>query len=232
MSHLQVIYVFTHDSVFLGEDGPTHQPVEQLAGLRLVPNLAVVRPADGPEVAMAWALALGRKVGPTALILTRQDVPLLQRGASFSADVMFRGAYLLSEAVPRGGSASGGSALTPPAGGAPLVLIASGSEVAAVQQAQVILAAKGIASRVVSAPCPGLFLEQPEDYRRSVVPPGARTVVVEAARLDGWERLAGCAALMIGVDRFGASAPWKVIAEKLGFTGPQIADRIMRWLGA
>jgi transketolase len=220
MSHLQVVYVFTHDSVFLGEDGPTHQPVEQLAALRLVPNLAVVRPADGPEVAMAWSLALGRKSGPTALILTRQDLPPLMRRAEFSPDVMFRGGYVLSEASPKGGSSSG----------QPVVLIASGSEVSLAQQAQEILAGQGIATRVVSAPCPNLFLEQPEDYRRSVIPPGARKVVVEAAELSGWERLAGCEALLIGIDRFGASAPWKVIAEKLGFTGPKIADRVMRWL--
>jgi len=231
MSRLQVIYVFTHDSVFLGEDGPTHQPVEQLPGLRLVPNLLVVRPADGPEVAMAWALALERKDGPTALILTRQDVPPLKRPAGFSHDVLSRGGYLLSEASPRSGPATGAGAASSPAPGAPVVLIGSGSEVAPAQQAQEILAAKGIASRLVSMPCPGLFLEQDEPYRRSVVPKGARTVVIEAARLSGWERVAGCDSLMIGIDRFGASAPWKVIAEKLGFTGPQIADRIMRWLG-
>jgi transketolase len=221
MSHLQVIYVFTHDSVFLGEDGPTHQPVEQVPGLRLVPNLAVVRPADATEVAMAWTLALGRREGPTALILTRQDLPPLARRADFRPDVMFRGAYVLSEAAPKGWSASS----------APVVLIASGSEVSPAQQAQEILAGHGIATRLVSAPCPSLFLEQPEDYRRSVITPGARTVVVEAAEPRGWERLAGCDALLIGVERFGASAPWKVIAEKLGFTAPQIADRVLRWLG-
>ena len=135
---------------------------------------------------------------------------------------MFRGAYALSEAAPKGWSASA----------APVALIASGSEVSPAQQAQEILADHGIATRLVSAPCPNLFLEQPEDYRRSVIPPGARTVVVEAAEPKGWERLAGCDALLIGVSRFGASAPWKVIAEKLGFTAPQIADRVLRWLGA
>ena len=231
MSRIQVIYVFTHDSVFLGEDGPTHQPVEQLPGLRLVPNLAVVRPADGPEVATAWALALGRRDGPTAIILTRQDVPPLKRQAAFSSEVMFRGGYVLSETSPLGGPMSGGSAAPRPAQGGPVVMIASGSEVAPAQQAQEILAASGIATRVVSMPSPGLFLEQPEDYRRMVLPPGTKRVVLEAARLKGWEGVAGCEALMIGVDRFGASAPWKVIAEKLGFTGPQIADRILRWLG-
>ncbi len=221
MSHLQVIYVFTHDSVFLGEDGPTHQPVEQLPGLRLVPNLVVVRPADAPETAMSWSLALRRADGPTALVLTRQDLPLLRRPADFDFRLMRRGGYVLSEAAPAEGRP----------GGTPVVLVASGSEVAPAQQAQEILQEKGVAARVVSMPCPSLFLEQPEEYRRSVVPPGARTVVVEAARLQGWERVAGCDALLIGIDRFGASAPWKVIAEKLGFTGPQIAERVLRWLG-
>jgi transketolase len=228
MSRLQVIYVFTHDSVFLGEDGPTHQPVEQLPGLRLVPNLRVIRPADGPEVAMGWALALERRYGPTALILTRQDVPPLGRPAGFAREVMLRGGYVLSEASPRGGSET--VARIVPA--SPVVLIASGSEVAPAQQAQEILATQGVATRVVSMPSPDLFLEQDESYRRSVVPKGARTIVVEAARLNGWERVAGCEALMIGIDRFGASAPWKVIADKLGFTGPQIADRVLRWLGS
>jgi transketolase len=215
MSRLQVIYVFTHDSVFLGEDGPTHQPIEQIPGLRLVPNLAVVRPADGLEVAMAWTLALRRRDGPTALVLTRQDVPPLKRPAGFDPGVLFRGGYVLSEAGP---------------GGARVVLIATGSEVGPAQQAQEILAAGGIASRVVSMPCPDLFLGQPEEYRRAVVPPGAKTVVIEAARLSGWERVAGREALLIGLDEFGVSAPWKVIAEKLGFTGQGIADRVLHWL--
>ncbi len=218
MSRLQVIYVFTHDSVFLGEDGPTHEPIEQLQGLRLVPNLIVIRPADGPETAMAWTVALRRRSGPTALVLTRQDVPPLRRRPDLRPETMLRGGYVLSEA---GGAAS-----------RPLVLIASGSEVAPAQEAQRILASKGHASRLVSMPCPEIFLDQPEDYRLSVVPRAARTVVIEAARLHGWERVAGCEALMIGIDRFGASAPWKVIAEKLGFAGEQLADRILRWLGA
>jgi transketolase len=217
MSKLQVIYVFTHDSVLLGEDGPTHQPVEQLQGLRMVPNLTVIRPADGPETAMAWTVALQRRDGPTALILTRQDVPPLRRMDGFRPESMLRGGYVLSE--------SGGKA------GGPVVLIATGSEVAPAQEAQGLLANKGISSRVVSMPCPELFLGQPESYRHSVVPRDARTVVIEAARLHGWERVAGCEALMIGIDRFGASAPWQVIADKLGFTGPKLADRILRWLG-
>jgi transketolase len=224
MSGLQVIYVFTHDSVFLGEDGPTHQPIEQLAGLRLVPNLEVVRPADALEVAMAWTLALERRDGPTALILTRQEVAPLKRGAGFTPEMMRRGGYVVAEPTAAGRAR--------PSGAEPLVLVASGSEVGPAQEAQGILAMEGIGARVVSMPCPGLFLRQDEAYRRSVIPKNSKTVVVEAARLSGWERVVGPEALLIGIDRFGASAPWKVIAEKLGFTGPQIADRVRRFLGA
>jgi transketolase len=224
----QVIYVFTHDSVFLGEDGPTHQPIEQLAGLRLVPNLRVIRPADGPETAMAWALALERRDGPTALILSRQSVPPLPRPAGFSPDTMKNGGYLLSHTeASRGKGARSDSA----AGGSPLVLIATGSEVAAALEAQAVVAQQGISSSVVSMPCPELFLEQARDYRESVVPERARAVVIEAGRLQGWERVVGRKALLIGLDRFGASAPLKILAEKLGFTGSQIADRILRWQG-
>jgi transketolase len=227
LMRIQVIYVFTHDSVFLGEDGPTHQPVEQLAGLRAVPNLLVIRPADGPETAMAWAVALGRRDGPTAIVLTRQGVPPLPRPEGFSPETLLRGGYVLAEAGAGAGGRTGEAGAGPP-----LVLIATGSEVAAAVEAQGLLDARGIASRVVSMPCPELFLRQPESYRLAVVPRGARTVVIEAARLVGWERVAGCDALLIGVDRFGASAPYKVIAEKLGFTGPQITERILRFLGA
>ena len=213
----QVIYVFTHDSVFLGEDGPTHQPIEQLAGLRSVPNLRVIRPADGPETAMAWSLALQRRDGPTALILSRQSLPPLPR--STGPESMLRGGYVAS-------SETGGSA---PAGG-PLVLIATGSEMAPSIEAQSILAQRGVAARVVSIPCLEVYLEQDTAYRDAVVPRDARVVVIEAARLQGWEKVAGRDALLLGIDRFGASAPLKVLAEKFGFTGPQIADRILGWL--
>ena len=216
MMGLQVVYVFTHDSVFLGEDGPTHQPIEQLAGLRAVPNLIVVRPADGPETAMAWSLALKRGTGPTALILSRHKLPPLSRPPGFDPQMMLRGGYVLTagEAAPER-----------------VVLIASGSEVTVAAEARNILTSKGIASRVVSMPSPQVFLSQPEEYRRSVIPPGARTVVIEAAALQGWERVAGCDALMIGLDRFGASAPQKVLADRFGFTGPQVAEKILRSLG-
>jgi transketolase len=192
--------------------------VEQIGGLRMVPNLAVVRPADGPETAMAWTLALERRGGPTALILTRQPVPPLQRPAGFDPRLMFRGGYVVSEPPA-------------PAGGAPVVLIGSGSEVAPCVEAAAVLSSKGVPARVVSMPAPDIFLEQPDAYRRAVLPEGARPVVVEAARLHGWARVVGRDALFLGVDRFGASAPYKVLAEKFGFTGSQVAGRVLGWLG-
>ena len=208
---LQVIYVFTHDSLFLGEDGPTHQPVEQLASLRTVPNLVVIRPADGPEVAAAWAAALRRRDGPTALVMSRQDTEVLARPKDFDARLLLRGGYVLDEAE------SGA-----------VTLIASGSEVGAALEAQRLLKARGLRARLVSMPCPQMFLTQQEEYRRSVVPPGGRNVVVEAAVLQGWERVAGPDALFIGVDRFGASAPWTVLREEYGLSGARIADAVAR----
>jgi transketolase len=219
MMGLQVIYVFTHDSIFLGEDGPTHQPVEQVGGLRMVPNLQVVRPADAAETAAGWTLALQRRGGPTALVLTRQAVAPLPRPAGFDTRSMLRGGYVLAD---------------PPAGagaGADVVLIGSGSEVAPCLEAARLLADRRVAARVVSMPSPDLFLEQPEDYRRAVLPAAGRRVVVEAARLHGWARVAGADALFLGVDRFGASAPARVLQEKFGFTGPAIAGRVLAWLG-
>jgi transketolase len=213
LMELPVVYVFTHDSVFLGEDGPTHQPIEQLASLRTVLNLIVVRPADGPETAAAWTLALQRRQGPTALVLTRQDVPVLERSAGFDPALMLKGGYVLSD------------------GGGDLVLIASGSEVGSAIDAQKILGEKGVASRVVSMPCPQLFAQEAESYRHAVVPQGSRVVVIEAASLNGWERIAGTDALLIGIDRYGSSAPWKVLQEEFGFTGPKVADRILSHFG-
>ena len=225
---LQTIYVFTHDSIFLGEDGPTHQSIEQIASLRTVPHLLVVRPADGPETAMAWALALQRKGAPTALVLTRQDLPPLPRPAGFDMKTIFRGGYVVTDAAP------GASGTAPAATGGPagrVILIASGSEVGAALEAQTLLAARGLGCRVVSMPCPDLFMEQTEEYRLAVLPRGAKRVVIEAARLTGWERVAGSEALLLGIERFGASAPAKVLAEKFGFTGAQIADKVLRFAG-
>ncbi|MGH7341695.1 MAG: transketolase-like TK C-terminal-containing protein, partial [Candidatus Rokuibacteriota bacterium] len=220
LSELQVIHVFTHDSVFLGEDGPTHQPIEHLWSLREIPNTHVVRPADGPETALAWAHALDRAHGPTLLILTRQDLPALDHASSpeaFGPDVFSRGAYVLREAS---------------ASPAKLVLVATGSEVAPAIEAAALLEQQGVPTRVVSMPCVELFWSQPLGVRERIVPasdPSVKVAVVEAGAPHGWARVAGSGALVVGLERFGASAPWKAIAENLGFTGPKIAERVLSW---
>lgn len=201
LMHLPVIYVFTHDSIFLGEDGPTHQPIEHLASLRAIPNLTVIRPADAAETVEAWRIALNCNEGPVALVLTRQKVPTVTAGV---AEGLARGAYVVREA-----------SRWPP----DLLLIASGSEVALVVQAAETLERDGLAVRVVSMPSWELFDRQPDDYRAAVLPPEVpRRLVVEAARLLGWERYLGPHGRGLGVDRFGASAPAPVLAEHFGFT--------------
>ena len=213
---LRVIYVFTHDSVFLGEDGPTHQPIEQLPSLRLIPNLEVWRPADGLETAMAWARAIGRAGGPTAIILTRQKLKPVSRAEGFDRREIWRGGYVLEDSE----------------GGSPEVaIVATGSEVPAAQEARHRLSRAGVRARVVSMPCVEAFRAEPQSYRDSVIPPSARRVVIEAARTEPWCEIVGETALRIGLDRFGASAPAPVIAAKLGFTAELIAERIQRWLG-
>ncbi len=215
LTGLRSIFVFTHDSVFLGEDGPTHQPIEHAASLRLIPNLHVWRPADGLETAMAWASAIGRAGGPTSLLLTRQKVPVLDRPANFDRALVARGGYVLAEAE----------------GGKPgVVLAATGSEVGLAAAARAALAQRGVRARVVSVPCVELFEAEPEAYRRSVLPEGVPTVVIEAARSEPWASLVGREALRIGISRFGASAPAEVIAKELGFTPEAVADRVARWL--
>ncbi|HEY6107217.1 MAG TPA: transketolase C-terminal domain-containing protein, partial [Anaeromyxobacteraceae bacterium] len=213
LSELQAIHVFTHDSVFLGEDGPTHQPIEHLVALRAIPNLHVVRPADGLEVATAWAHALSRRDGPTALVLTRQKPGKVDR-KGFDPQAAARGGYLVEEAP-----------------GAKLTVMATGSELATAQAALRLLAGKGIAARLVSMPCLACFDSQPEAYRREVLPPGQRVCAVEAARGLEWWRHAGRDGLVVGIDRFGASAPEKALAEAYGFTPAKVAERIERWLG-
>jgi transketolase len=209
LSGLHAIFVFTHDSVFLGEDGPTHQPIEQLATLRATPNLRVVRPADALETLEAWRLAVQPTTGPWALVLTRQKVPFLGRRDALVA----RGAYVLAEAD----------------GPPDLLLIATGSEVALAVEVKRRLDAHGIRTRVVSMPCWELFAEQPQEYRDAVLPPAVRArVSIEAAATLGWERWIGDEGLAIGLDRFGASAPAAAIAEHLGFTPEQIAERVLR----
>ncbi len=207
LTHQPIIYVFTHDSVFLGEDGPTHQPIEHLASLRAMPNLNVFRPADANETAAGWLLALQRKDGPTALALTRQGLPNYDK-TRYGQGVE-RGGYVLVEE----------------SGDAPdVILIASGSEVHICVEAAKTLEGEDVSTRVVSLPCWEIFQAQTERYRDSVLPPEVtKRVAVEAGSPLGWERYVGWEGKVIGLDRFGASAPLKVIAEKLGFTAENIA---------
>jgi transketolase len=198
------IYVFTHDSIGLGEDGPTHQPIEQLASLRAIPNLVVLRPADAEETAVAWKIALERRDGPTALVLTRQKLPVLAREMVTGVE---SGAYVLSDAAD------------PEA-----ILIATGSEVHIILEAQELLAEEGIAARVVSMPSWELFEAMPQTYRDQVLPPAIKArVAIEAANPLGWERYVGENGVAIGLNRFGASAPYQRIYEELGLTPQAVA---------
>jgi transketolase len=209
LSHYPVTYVFTHDSIGLGEDGPTHQSVEQVMSLRLIPNLLVIRPGDAAETVEAWKSALTYRHGPTALILSRQKLKVLDRSNLASAEGAAKGAYILGEA----------------AGGTPAVtLIATGSELELVVAAQAVLAAKGIAARVVSMPSWELFAAQPLEYRESVLLPGGARVSIEAGVTLGWERWLGARGKAIGVDTFGASAPANILYEKYGLTVAKIVE--------
>ena len=215
LTGLRSIFVFTHDSVFLGEDGPTHQPIEQGPSLRMIPNLHVWRPADGLETAMAWAGALGRAGGPTALLLTRQKLAPVARPAGFDRGLIARGGYVLAEAE----------------GGAPnVILVATGSEVPLAMGARDDLRSRGVRARVVSIPCLERFLAEPGPYRASVIPEGVPAVVIEAAATEAWAAVVGKDALRIGLSRFGASAPAEAIAKELGFTPEVVAARVTRWL--
>jgi transketolase len=213
---LRVAYVFTHDSIFVGEDGPTHQPVEQAASLRLIPGLHVWRPADGLETAAAWAAAL-RRDGPTALLLTRQKLPPLAKDADIDPADAGRGGYVLA------GAGAG-------AGAADATLVATGSEVSLALAARDLLAAAGVGARVVSMPCVERFREQSAAYRDAVLPRPGRFVALEAGRVDGWAALLGGDALAIGLDRFGASAPAEVVAREMGLHPEAIRDRVLSWL--
>ncbi len=208
---VQAVYVFTHDSVALGEDGPTHQSIEQVAGLRSVPNLTVIRPADANETAVAWRVALETRDRPVALILTRQAVPTLDRSVCAAADGLRRGAYVLDDA---------------PQGKPQLVLIASGSEVGLVLAAAQKLRSEQIATRVVSMPSFELFDAQSQEYRDSVLPPGVRArLAVEAGATQGWHRYTGDGGDVLGIDRFGASAPGDVVMREYGFTVDNVCKR-------
>jgi transketolase len=214
LSHLKVVYVFTHDSIGLGEDGPTHEPVEQLAGLRAMPNLTVIRPADPNETAEAWAFAVQHD-GPTTLVLTRQVVPHLDRSRATEPGVA-RGAYILAEA--EGGSAD-------------VILIGTGSEVGLCVKAQEELKKQGVKARVVSMPSWELFAAQDESYRESVLPKQIKKrVAVEAASPLGWHRWTGDAGAIIGVERFGASAPGEEVMQHLGFTVENVVATALRVL--
>ncbi len=213
LSRLQTIQVWTHDSIFLGEDGPTHQPVEHLTALRAIPNLHVARPCDGDEVAVAWAHALERRHGPTAIVLSRQKIAPVRRALPFDREAALRGGYVV-DASPA----------------ARFTVIATGSEVALAQAALDLLAKKEIHGRLVSIPCLECFEAQKPEWRDAVVPPSLPVAVVEAARALEWWKLAGREGLVVGIDRFGASAPEKALAEEYGFTPGKIAERIEAWL--
>jgi transketolase len=208
---LPIIYVFTHDSIFVGEDGPTHQPVEQAASLRIIPGLTVIRPADARETAAAWRTVVEHRDGPVALLLSRQKLPIL---AEADADGVASGGYVIADADnPQ------------------LLLIASGSEVGVALEAQKLLAKEGVSARVVSMPSWELFEAQPEDYRDSILPPEITArVAVEAGVPFGWERYVGTEGEIIAVNRFGASAPYQVLAEEFGFTAKAVAARVKAYL--
>lgn len=214
LMQLQTIYIFTHDSIGVGEDGPTHQPIEQLPSLRLIPNLFVVRPADANETSMAWKIALERNDGPTALVLTRQNLPILARDEDHSQDGTF---------APATGALRGGYVLSSPEK-PDVILIASGSEVSLALDAARLLSQQDIGARVVSVPCRELFAQQDQAYRDEVLPPDVTArVVIELACSTGWEPYAGAQGRILGIDHFGASGPFKELFRQFGFTPERVA---------
>jgi transketolase len=213
ISHLQALYIFTHDSFWVGEDGPTHEPIEHTMSLRIIPNMHVFRPADGVEVAMSYYAALTRKNGPASLLFSRQNLVPLNRPASFSPDDVLKGAYALNEvAEPK------------------LLIVATGSEVGAAVEAAQALEAEGTPTRVISMPCVELFKSQSDAFKSALLPKGVPTVVVEAGTTIGWSNLLGRDLLAIGIDHYGASAPGEVLCEKFGFTGKAVKAKISSWL--
>jgi transketolase len=213
LMELHVIFVFTHDSIALGEDGPTHQPVEQLAGLRAIPHLVVIRPCDANETVVAWKIAVEMRNRPVALVLTRQNVPILNRAEMASAEGLRKGGYVLSD---------------PEENEAELILIASGSEISLCLEAKSMLSEKGISARVVSLPSWELFQDQPREYRDSVLPPAITARLgVEAASPQGWHRFIGERGQMIAVARFGASAPGQRVMEEYGLTAKNIYEHAL-----
>jgi transketolase len=212
---LHLVYVFTHDSIAVGEDGPTHQPVEQLASLRAIPGLTVIRPGDAGETAAAWRVALEHRNGPVALILSRQNVATPERGDRADAGELARGAYILAEAseAPR------------------VILIATGSEVQLALAAREQLERRGVGTRVVSLPSWELFDDQPQEYRERVLPPKITArLALEAGSSQGWHRYVGDRGAVLSVDRFGASAPGPAVMTAYGFTPDRVCDRAIALL--
>ncbi|PWT93923.1 MAG: transketolase [Acidobacteria bacterium] len=217
LMNIPSIFVYTHDSIGLGEDGPTHQPIEHLASLRAMPNLTLLRPADATETAVAWEIAMDRKKGPVALVLTRQKLPIIDRKKFAPAELVKKGGYVLAEAKD---------------GKPELILISTGSEVTPTMQAWEKLTAEGIATRVVSMPSWELFGAQPAEYKQQVLPPSVwARVAVEAASEFGWKQFVGDRGIVIGMETFGASAPGDVNMEKFGFTAENIASHARQLLG-
>jgi transketolase len=217
LSEYPVIYVFTHDSIGLGEDGPTHQPIEHLAAMRAIPNMVVIRPADANESVVAWQVAIERAHGPTALVFSRQKLPVLDQSKVASALGLRKGAYTLLDAE----------------GDKPeIILLATGSEVAMVVEAREELAKQGVRARVVSFPSWELFEAQPREYRDSVLPPEVKArLSVEAGVGQGWHRWVGDAGDVMSIERFGASAPYKEIYKQVGLTVENVVARALGLLG-
>ena len=218
MDALPVIYVFTHDSIGMGEDGPTHQPVEQLLGLRSIPGMVVLRPADANETVAAWRLAIGRKKGPVALVLTRQGLPVLglDQYPGIPAGVPL-GGYILADS---------------PAGDRPeIIFIATGSEVHLALEGRDRLATEGVQARVVSMPSTNIFASQPDDYQEKVLPTGVPLLVIEAGTSLGWKSYVGAQVAVIGIDTFGASAPGPVVMQHYGFTVENVCKQAHAVLG-
>jgi transketolase len=216
LSHHGSIFLFSHDSIGLGEDGPTHQPIEHLWSARMIPGMTVQRPADSMETAAAWADAIARRDGPTIIATTRQKLPEIPRPAGFDAGDLLRGGYVAVEAsrAPQ------------------VILIATGSEVGVAMDARKMLEEKGVATRVVSMPSVEVFDRQDAAWKAKVLPEGPARVAIEAGRPDGWWRFVGRDGLVLGIEDFGASAPAPKVFEKFGLTGPQAAARIGEWLAA
>ncbi len=216
LSHIPSIFVMTHDSIGLGEDGPTHQPIEHLASLRAMPNILVLRPADANEVAWAWKAALEHKDGPSLIVLTRQSLPIFDRTENNEASGLERGAYILSDSKKE----------TPD-----LILMGSGSEVQLAMNAQSELASEGIDSRVVSMPSWELFESQDQAYKERVLPGSVKArISIEAASPFGWQKWVGSEGKAIGIDHFGASAPYEEIYEHFGLTSERLVKEAREML--